>query len=208
MTSVTVVDYGAGNLFSVTQVLQHCGAEAKLATSPKEILNAEKIILPGVGAFGKAIDKIKYSGFDEALRQFAASSRPLLGICLGMQLLFDSSNEHGTHEGLGLIPGAVMEIPATGLFGEELKRTHIGWADLKIDKQSLLFEAQPISQAAYFVHSFTAQAAIENTVATVDYHGHSLTAAVARENVFGVQFHPEKSSQFGINFIRRFIENL
>lgn len=208
MTSVTIVDYGVGNLFSVAQAIQHCGAEAKLATSPEDILAAEKIILPGVGAFGKAIDKVRERGFDGAMCDFAASNRPMLGICLGMQMLFEDSCEHGSHHGLGLIPGTVMKIPPRGITGKRLRKTHIGWAELNMERPNPLFAEVSTDQAAYFVHSFAAHTGSENVVATVDFHGHRLTAAVARDNVMGVQFHPEKSGQFGIRIIKRFVDNL
>ncbi len=206
MACISIIDYGVGNIYSVAQAIQNCGAEAKLITSHADIRWAEKIILPGVGAFGKAVDKIRRNGLNEALCQFAETGRPILGICLGMQLLFDRSNEYGEHWGLGLIPGHVAEIPSTDAAGNRLRRPHIGWADINIMESELFFIDPPKHQAAYFLHSYTAKTDSNNIIATVDFHGHSLAAAVASDNILGVQFHPEKSGGFGLNVIANFIK--
>ena len=201
---ITIVDYGVGNLFSLKSSFGFVGEQAKVSGDPEEILNAEKIILPGVGAFGDAAQKLRELGLDQVIRQAAAKGTPLLGICLGMQLLFDTSYEYGEHAGLGLIPGSVR--PIAEVIPADLKIPHIGWNALHFEKTDCpLFRQTREGDCVYFVHSYYAAECAEHTVATAEY-GAPLTAAVQRDNVFGCQFHPEKSGQVGLGILKAFCE--
>ena len=200
---IAIVDYGVGNLFSLKSSFAAIGAEA-VVTSDKDVLHAaEKIILPGVGAFGDAAQKLRDTGLDVFLKQEAASGKPLMGICLGMQLLFDKSYEYGEHEGLGLIPGSVK--PIADVIPKEYKIPHIGWNGLHFKGISHIFKDLTEGDCVYFVHSFYAADCGEHIIATAEY-GAELTAAVANKNVFGCQFHPEKSGNVGLKILKAFVD--
>ena len=200
---IAVVDYGVGNLFSLKSSLAAIGAEAVVTAEREELARAEKIILPGVGAFADAIDKLRQTGLDRVVTQEAEKGKPLLGICLGMQMLFDRSFEYGEYAGLGLIRGEVR--PIADVIPAEYKIPHIGWNALHFQKESPLFRHVREGEHAYFVHSYYAAGCMDDTVATAEY-GAELTAAVQRKNVFGCQFHPEKSGRVGLEILRAFAE--
>ena len=200
---IAVVDYGVGNLFSLRSSLAAIGAETVVTAEEAAIRAADKIILPGVGAFGDAADKLRALGLDVLLRQEAAAGKPLLGICLGMQLLFDSSEEYGLHEGLGLLKGRVVGME--GRLPPELKIPHIGWNALHFCREHPLLRHIREGDCVYFVHSFYAVDCEESLVATAEY-GAALTAVVGKNNVMGCQFHPEKSGTVGLNILKAFCE--
>ena len=196
-----IVDYGCGNLFSLASGVKSIGVEPVVTSDPDAIEAAERIILPGVGAFEDAAKKLKESGLGEVVVSRAEAGVPLLGICLGMQLLFEKSFEYGEHEGLGLIPGKV--VPFEGMIPKELKIPQIGWNALKFKKENELFKYNNDGDFVYFVHSFHAVECDEFVTATTEY-GIEVTAAVQRGNVFGAQFHPEKSGEAGLKMLKAF----
>ncbi len=201
---LAIVDYGVGNLFSLTCSLKAAGAEVVVTGDEGVLARADRIILPGVGAFGDAAEALRASGLDRAVLREAARGKPLLGICLGMQLLFDYSMEYGRNQGLGLIPGSVQ--PMRPVVPAQYKVPHIGWNALHFPKDrpvSPLFRHIREGDCVYFVHSFDGADCEANTIATAEY-GPELTAAVARDNIYGVQFHPEKSGQVGLNILSAF----
>ena len=205
---VHVVDYGIGNLYSVGRAIEKAGGEVRLVESHAEIVAADRLILPGVGAFRDGMAGLAQAGLDDAVRQFAESGRPLLGICLGMQMLASESTEFGTHQGLGLIPGRVLPIPAEGGDGEPHKIPYIGWAELEATRGD--FAATPLAKVAdgsiYLVHSFhVVPDDPSDLLAVYRYDGVAVTAAIARGNVFGCQFHPEKSGPVGLGNIGEFL---
>ncbi len=203
---LAIVDYGVGNLFSLRCSFQAIGAEVTVTGDEAVLAQADRIILPGVGAFGDAADALRRTGLDRAVLREAEAGKPLLGICLGMQLLFDYSAEYGRHDGLGLIPGSVQ--PMRPVVPAEYKVPHIGWNALRFPGDrpvSPLFRYIREGDCVYFVHSFYGTDCKENTIASAEY-GPELTAAVARDNVYGVQFHPEKSGPVGLNILRAFCE--
>lgn len=203
---LAVVDYGVGNLFSLTCSLRAIGVEAAVTGDEGVLARADRVILPGVGAFGDAAEALSRTGLDKAVLREAEAGKPLLGICLGMQLLLDYSTEYGRHQGLGLIPGSVQAIrPAVP---PEYKVPHMGWNALRFPKDrpvSPLFRYIREGDCVYFVHSYAGTDCGEHTIATAEY-GPELTAAVARDNVYGVQFHPEKSGPVGLNILKAFCE--
>ena len=206
---IAIIDYGVGNLFSLCSSLKSIGAEAVVTPDPDTILAADRIILPGVGAFADAAAKLRATGLDQVLMEEAAKGKPVMGICLGMQMLFEESREYGIHKGLGLIPGRV--IPMAGYIPEGLKIPHIGWNPLILkgspdggDKHPLLKYVSE-GDCVYFVHSYFASDCKESVIATAEY-GEELTAAVARGNVMGCQFHPEKSGKVGLSILKAFCE--
>ena len=201
---IAIVDYGVGNLFSLKSSLSMIGADAIVTGDADDLRAAEKIILPGVGAFEDAAKKLRATGLDEVVIEQARAGKPLLGICLGMQMLFDRSFEYGEHKGLGLISGDVIDmrpkIPA------ELKVPHIGWNALIFKQpEHPLFRYIKEGDCVYFVHSFYGANCEKDTLATAEY-GAELTAAVGRGNILGCQFHPEKSGRVGLNILRAFAE--
>lgn len=201
---IAIVDYGVGNLFSLKSSLSMIGADAIVTRNADDLRAADKIILPGVGAFEDAANKLRATGLDAVVIEQAKMGKPLLGICLGMQMLFDRSLEYGEHRGLGLIAGDVIDmrprIPAN------LKVPHIGWNALKLKKPvHPLFRYIKEGDCVYFVHSYYASNCEAATIATAEY-GAELTAAVASGNVVGCQFHPEKSGKVGLNILRAFCE--
>jgi glutamine amidotransferase len=207
---VAIVDYGIGNLLSVTRAVAHVGAEPVLVSTPAEIAAAGLLVLPGVGAFGPACRQLEEQGLADALRAHAGAGRPFLGICLGAQLMLDSSQEFGSHRGLGLIKGAVSAVPAKGADGTPHRIPHIGWADLRMPSperwRGTIFEEVADGMAAYFVHSFHAEPEESaDVLATVDYDGVAVTAAIHSGRMYGCQFHPEKSGEAGLFILSRFI---
>ncbi len=200
---IAIVDYKVGNLFSLKSSLDKIGAEALVTGDKEEIKKADKIILPGVGAFSDAAYKLKETGLFDLLKEEAAKGKPIMGICLGMQLLFEKSYEYGEHEGLGLIKGEVR--PIEEVIPEGLKIPHIGWNALSIKKDSKLFKCIKDGDFVYFVHSYYG-ANCDSVIAESEY-GAFLTAAVEKGNVSGCQFHPEKSGEVGLNILRAFCES-
>ena len=200
---VAIIDYGVGNLFSLKSSFAAIGVEAVVTGDEKVIRAADKIILPGVGAFGDAAAKLRESGLDQVVISEANNGKPLLGICLGMQLLFDKSYEYGEHEGLGLISGEIRSIRE--VIGAGLKVPHIGWNALKFTKENELFRYLKEGDCVYFVHSFYGANCADSVIATAEY-GAELTAAVANKNVYGCQFHPEKSGNVGLKILKAFCE--
>ena len=200
---IAIVDYGVGNLFSLESSFAAIGVEVAVTSDPAVLKRADKVLLPGVGAFGDAAEKLRKTGLDTVLKALAAGGKPLLGICLGMQLLFDKRYEYGEHEGLGLIPGTVR--PIEGVIPSDLKIPHIGWNALRFKQDSPLFADIREGDCVYFVHSYYAADCLDSTVATAEY-GCELTAAVAKGNVYGCQFHPEKSGSVGLKILKAFAQ--
>ena len=198
---IGIIDYGVGNLFSLCSSCKAIGEEAFVSGDASQLAKADRLILPGVGAFEDAARKLNDSGMAEFVRQQAASGKPLLGICLGMQLLFEKSYEYGCHEGLGLLKGQV--VPMEGKLPSDLKIPHMGWNALDVRRGSLLEGLS--GQYVYFVHSFFAENCEDSLSALTEY-GIPITAAVEKGNVFGCQFHPEKSGNVGLGILRKFAE--
>ena len=205
MSVTAIIDYGVGNLFSLCSSLKSIGAEAIVTPDADTIRAADRIILPGVGAFADAAAKLRATGLDKVLLEEAQKGKPIMGICLGMQMLFETSLEYGEHKGLGLIPGRV--VPMAGYIPEGLKIPHIGWNPLilKGEEKHPLLRYIGEGDCVYFVHSYFATDCAESVIATAEY-GKELTAAVARGNVMGCQFHPEKSGPVGLSILRAFCE--
>ena len=200
---IAIIDYGVGNLFSLESSFAAIGAEVTVTADPAILRQADKLLLPGVGAFEDAAKKLRQSGLDAVVKELAAKGKPLLGICLGMQLLFDESYEYGCHKGLGLIPGGVK--PIADVIPKDLKIPHIGWNALHFQKDCPIFREIKVGDCVYFVHSFYATSCEDFTVATAEY-GAALTAAVAKDNIYGCQFHPEKSGAVGLKILKAFAE--
>ena len=208
---VTIVDYGIGNLLSVRRGLEHCGAKVNVTGVPAQIKTAPKLVLPGVGAFGKAMLELERLSLTDAIREVVRRQTPLLGICLGMQLLLDESSEFGQTAGFGFIPGRVIPIPTRTPSGEPLKIPHIGWSELRLPNgartwHGTVLEDNQEGEAVYFVHSFMAEP-LDPThrIANYAYGGHLVAAVIGRDNVTGCQFHPEKSGEVGLKVLRKFV---
>ena len=200
---IAIIDYGVGNLFSLKSSFAAIGAEAVVTSDEQVIAEADHIILPGVGAFEDAARKLRESGMADVVRKEAAAGKPILGICLGMQLMFDKGYEYGEHEGLGLIHGNVR--PISDVIPADYKIPHIGWNALKFTQESPLFRYINEGDYVYFVHSYYAADCDESVLATTEY-GAELTAAAASGSVYGCQFHPEKSGAVGMKILKAFIE--
>ena len=200
---IAVIDYGVGNLFSLTSSLAAIGADSVVTDDPSVIAKADKIILPGVGAFSDAKKKLADKGLDKVIISEVNAGKKIFGICLGMQMLFEKSFEYGEHEGLGLLRGSVVAMD--GVIPKELKIPHIGWNALHIKKQHQIFKYVKENDYVYFVHSFYAENCDESLLASCEY-GKELTAAVALDNISGTQFHPEKSGEVGLSILRAFAE--
>ncbi len=201
---IVIIDYGVGNLFSLKSSLSAIGADVIISGEKEMIKKADKLILPGVGAFEDAAKKLKAHGIDEIIKKEVKKGKPILGICLGMQMLFEKSFEFGEHEGLGLIKGEI--VPMEGVIPTNLKIPHIGWNSLIFKKSnSKLFKYIRNGDFVYFVHSYYASNCDENILATSEY-GVELTAAIEKDNIFGCQFHPEKSGEVGLNILKAFCE--
>jgi glutamine amidotransferase len=209
-TEVTVIDYGVGNLLSVQRGLEHCGAKVTLSNDPETILVAKRVVLPGVGAFANAMHALENLGLVAVIRELDRRKTPLLGICLGMQLLLEESDEFGVTSGLGLIPGRVIAVPNRTQSGAMQKIPHIGWNALQPSNaaaawQHTLLEDNRLGDAAYFVHSFMAVPTItSHRIADCLYGGHRIAATIGRDQITGCQFHPEKSGDVGLKILRKF----
>jgi glutamine amidotransferase len=201
---IAIIDYCVGNLFSLTCSFKSIGADICVTSDPEVIACADRIILPGVGAFEDAARKLRESGLDKVIKEECAKGKPLLGICLGMQMLFERSYEYGEHEGLGLIKGSIR--PISDVIPEGLKIPHIGWNALNFgESKDELFKYINEGDFVYFVHSYYGADCAESVIATSEY-GAPLTAAVRKDNVCGVQFHPEKSEKVGLAILKAFCE--
>ena len=211
-TDVAVIDYGVGNLLSVRRGFEHCGAIVTVTSDPAQLRAARRVVLPGVGAFANGMAELRKRRLDELVLEIAAAGRPLLGICLGMQMLFDESEEFGLTPGLRLIAGRVLPVPAVAANGARQKIPHIGWNALlpaggKVDWAGTLLRDVEPGAAAYFVHSFMASPSdARHRLADCLYGGIPISAVVARENVLGCQFHPEKSGEVGLTVLRQFVQ--
>lgn len=209
---VTVVDYGMGNLYSVQRAIEHCGFTPHLESDPEKVWDANILLLPGVGAFADAMKELEKRQLVKPLQSYASSGRPLLGICLGLQLLFETAEEFGNHQGLGIIEGDVKAIPPKGTQGEEHKIPHIGWNQLQPSEKapewkSTILKDTPIGSDMYFVHSFAVQPKNpEHQLAWADYDGRRITAVVKKDNIYGCQFHPEKSGPKGLQILKNYLE--
>jgi glutamine amidotransferase len=198
---IAIIDYGAGNLRSVRNALVYLGAEVVTAATPDQLDGAEKIVLPGVGAFGAGMNALRTAGFEEPLKAAVAAGVPLIGICLGMQYLFESSDEMGLHRGLGLLPGRVTRFPTDGP-----KVPHIGWNQLHLRQDNPLLAGVESESYVYFVHSYYVEAGdLRDVLATTDY-GIEYASVVTHGNIFGIQPHPEKSQSVGLQILRNFVE--
>lgn len=208
--TVTVIDYGMGNILSVSRAFEACGAQVLISDSPEKIFNAEYLVLPGVGAFRDGMKELQTRCLIEPIQMKVTQGIPFLGICLGMQLMFETSEEFGTHEGLGLVPGKVVAIPSTAADGSPHKIPHIGWNRLKPShgstwENTILQNIEPGS-SVYFVHSFTAMPTHEsNRLADSDYNGRLISACIQSGQLYGCQFHPEKSGKVGLHIIKNFL---
>ena len=199
---VGIIDYGVGNLFSLQSSFSAIGQEVIVSSDPEVLRKADHVVLPGVGAFEDAVKKLRESQMDQMVYEAVQAGKPLMGICLGMQMLFEKSFEYGEHQGLGLLKGQV--IPMAGRLPKELKIPHMGWNALNITKpDGKLFANTKEGDYVYFVHSYFASGCEESLAARTEY-GQWLTAAVEKDNVFGCQFHPEKSADVGLNILRAF----
>ncbi len=195
---IAIVDYGMGNLRSVEKALEKVGAEVNVTRDPDELRRADRIVLPGVGAFGDAMANLEKRGLVEAIKEEVAAGKPFLGICLGLDLLFEESDEHGLHRGLGLLPGRVELLPT------RLKIPQIGWNQVAIRKQSPLLAGIPDGSSFYFVHSYAVVPRQESDILCVTEYGCTFVSAVERGNIAAFQFHPEKSSSLGLTILRNF----
>ncbi|MBQ1349359.1 MAG: imidazole glycerol phosphate synthase subunit HisH [Ruminococcus sp.] len=199
---IAIIDYGAGNIQSVAKALTHIGCDCLVTRNKDEILKADGAVLPGVGSFGDTVDSLNKYGIKDAIKEYIASGKPFLGICLGMQLLFPASGESPEAEGLGIYEGSITRIPN----GEGLKIPHMGWNSLDINPESRLFKGIGKNPYVYFVHSYFLHAADRELVAATTEYGVTIDAAVERGNVFATQFHPEKSGETGLRILRNFAE--
>jgi imidazole glycerol-phosphate synthase subunit HisH len=197
---IALIDYGAGNVRSVLKALETVGAGVRVATTPNTVRSAAKVVLPGVGAFADCMSALRRLGMTEAIYEAVHSGKPFLGICVGMQVLFDSGEEQGRHEGLGILSGRVVRFTHTGL-----KIPHTGWNQLILRRNHLLFQNLPANSWAYFNHAYHCEAQSSDILAVTDYGGH-FDSAVGRDNVLGIQFHPEKSQTAGLRILRNFVE--
>ncbi len=201
---IAIIDYGVGNLFSLSCSLKKIGAESVVTGDINKIRSADKVILPGVGAFGDAAEKLRSTGLDEKIKELASEGKPLLGICLGMQLLFDKSYEYGEHEGLSLIHGEARPLSQ---FISGMKIPHMGWNSLNIkDKNNALLKYVSEGDYVYFVHSYCGVCKEEGDLVATASYGIDVTAIVSRGNVYGTQFHPEKSGEVGLKILKAFAE--
>ncbi|RED84031.1 imidazole glycerol phosphate synthase subunit HisH [Cohnella phaseoli] len=212
--SVTIIDYGIGNISSVKRALELCGATVKLSSDPKDILHSGRVVLPGVGAFADGMEGLRSRDLIAPLKEFVKSGRPFLGICLGMQLLMDASEEFGEHEGLGMISGKVSAIPNVDQNGDKIRIPHIGWSEITTRGHdgdtwdNSILTGIPQQSSVYFVHSFRVQPANRNMVlAVTSYYNHEITGVIRSGNIYGCQFHPEKSGHVGLKIMNNFVNH-
>ena len=200
---ITMIDYGASNIRSALKAFEHLGADVLLTGDPADVLEAGKLVLPGVGAFGSGMEAVRQLGLEDAVKQRVAAGVPLLGICVGMQFLFESSDEMGSHTGLGLIPGDVTRFEPTDPAN---KVPHMGWNQVKHDENHWLMSGVPAGSYVYFVHSYYCRPTKPSaTIASTDYEA-EFCAVVGHENVYGIQFHPEKSQKHGLQILKNYID--
>ena len=199
---VALIDYDAGNIKSVEKALLHLGEEVIITRDREQILNSDKVILPGVGAFGDAMEKLRSYGLDKVIYEVVERKIPFLGICLGLQLLFEKSDETPGVKGLGILPGEILRIPDK----EGIKIPHMGWNSVKIKENARIFKDVPQDSYVYFVHSYYLKAGREEDVAATTEYSTLIHAAVEHDNVFACQFHPEKSSEIGLKILKNFVE--
>ena len=209
---ITLLDYGMCNMLNVARALEHAGADVQVTEDPKDAVAAERLVVPGVGAFSECMRAVNDLGHGDAIREFVRSGRPMLGICVGMQILFDASEEFGETPGLGILPGRVRMVPNTTTDGTPQRVPHIGWNHLinpevgRSWDKTLLQAFGSVGPAVYFVHSFAAQPAQDSDrLADCDYGGHRISAMVKRDNVTATQFHPERSGTVGLNMLKEFL---
>lgn len=202
ITLVTIVDYGVGNLYSLYSSFKYIGADVNITGCPDEIKNAKHLLLPGGGAFGSGAEKLRETGLDKLVIAHGKQGKPLLGICLGMQLLFEKGYEYGEHEGLGLIPGEVKMLDSSGV-----KIPHMGWNKLEIKKESPLLKGIPDKSYFYYIHSYGVEGNTGFTTATTTYGNNTICGLANKDNIFGIQFHPEKSGALGLKILENFIKN-
>ena len=199
---VAIIDYDAGNIKSVEKALLHLGEEVIITRDREQILNSDKVILPGVGAFGDAMEKLRSYGLDKVIYEVVERKIPFLGICLGLQHLFEKSDETPGVKGLGILPGEILRIPDK----EGIKIPHMGWNSVKIKENARIFKDVPQDSYVYFVHSYYLKAGREEDVAATTEYSTLIHAAVEHDNVFACQFHPEKSSEIGLKILKNFVE--
>lgn len=197
---IAIIDYDAGNIKSVEKALNYLGEEAIITRDHDEIVNSDKVILPGVGAFADAMEKIRHYGLEDTIHEVVEKNIPFLGICLGLQLMFESSDEGPGVKGLGLLPGKILRIPKSG----DLKIPHMGWNNIKVKEGSRLFKGLPDNPYVYFVHSYYLHAEEPEIVKAVTDYSTTIHASVEKGNVFACQFHPEKSSRYGLKILENF----
>lgn len=197
---IAIIDYGMGNLRSVQKGFEKVGYPAQIVREPADILKAPAVVLPGVGAFGDAMANLRSAGMVEAILEFVQSGKPFLGICLGLQLMFEASEEFGEHKGLGIFPGRVR------LFPPGFKVPHIGWNQIEIQKESPILQGIDDLSAFYFVHSYYVDPSDEEVITTLTDYGVKYTSIASKDNIFGIQFHPEKSSTLGLRILKNFGE--
>ncbi|MEY2633864.1 MAG: imidazole glycerol phosphate synthase subunit HisH [Pseudomonadota bacterium] len=210
---ITLVDYGMANLLNVARAFEHCGATVRVVETPDDVLAAERLVVPGVGAFRDCLDELRRRGFDDVLRRYVDTGRPMLGICVGMQALFDVSEEFGEHPGLGHLPGRVRAVPRQAVDGAAQRVPHIGWNHLVQPESGRDWSGTVLEPfvgqrpAVYFVHSFAAQPEDPaDRLADCVYGGHRVCAAVQRGNLMATQFHPERSGEIGLTILHRFLD--
>lgn len=212
MSSVSIIDYGVGNLLSVARAFQHFNASVNIISTPEEIVQADRLILPGVGAFEDGMKGLTEFNFIDPIKQFVRSGKPFLGICLGMQMMLSRSTEFGEHEGLDLIAGEVVCIPPLGVDGKAHKIPHIGWNKLASTAHGgswseTILRNTPINSSVYFVHSYMAAPSDpKKRLADTLYDGQAISAVIKDENIYGCQFHPEKSGEIGLKIIQQFLQ--
>ena len=204
---IAIIDYDIGNLRSVQKALEHVGAEARLITTPQELARADKVVLPGVAAFGDAIEELRSMGLVDPLRKAVAEGMPFLGFCLGLQLLFETSSENGRHTGLGILPGEVVrfDFSSADLAGHRLSVPHMGWNQLDIRRPCAMLDGIDDGAFVYFAHSYHVVPADESVIATTTAYGMEFVSSVWKDNIFATQFHPEKSQAVGLRLLENFV---
>lgn len=202
MSLISILNYGMGNIGSVANIIRKVGGDCEIISTPEEVAVAKKLLLPGVGAFDAGMNSLRASGLEEAIKASVYNGTPLLGICLGMQLLLDYSDE-GSSMGLGLVSGRAKKFDSTK---HNIKVPHMGWNTVSVAKTSVLFEPSDCDDRFYFVHSYFAECENKNDIATYTTHGEQFVSSFEKDNIFGAQFHPEKSHKFGMKLMKRFLE--